>query len=444
MAAGVSTTDVERERGLPRTQFAIAMAGVILLVALALLAPRLAYALTHETTDDAYVDAYPAVVTARVAGVAIAIPVHDGEAVRRGQILARLDDTEARAQMLSARQQLRSAEAALAQAQYEAAAAGTTHSAQAMRAGALEHQAGDITQSLVTNAKSSEAAAAATRQSIKEAAAALTAAEGQVPAAKTRLTNARSAYERMEGLLRSGLISLMQVESAQNEYAQAQAALQSALASVTQARANLAGMRARAQSDELQSVEARSSAQAQAWGETLAESEALGNSADTVAAKQAAVEAQQAQVAAARDALALAEYRLKQTVLRSPVDGYVASRPATIGQALQNGEPAVIVMPSSGMYVTANFKETQLERIRDGASADVHVDAFPHERFSGHVQTLGAAAQSALSIAPQTQVSGNFVKITQRVPVRVIIDGGPRAALAELRPGMSVEVSVAH
>jgi membrane fusion protein (multidrug efflux system) len=339
---------------------------------------------------------------------------------------------------------LRSAEAALAQAQYETAAATASHSAEAMRAGALEHQAGDMTRSFVLNAKSSEAAAAATRQSIAESAAALTAAQGQVPAAKTRLNNARSAYERMERLSRSGLISLMQVEAAQNEFAQAQAALQSALSSVAQARANLAGMRARAQSEELQWVEARSSAQAQAWGETLAQSEALANSADSVAAKQAAVSAQQAQVAAARDALALAEYKVKQTILRSPVDGYVASRPATIGEALQNGDPAVIVMPSSGLYVTANFKETQVERIRDGAAADVHVDAFPHERFSGHVQTLGAAAQSALSIAPQTQVSGNFVKITQRVPVRVIIDHGPAAALAELRPGMSVEVSVSH
>jgi membrane fusion protein (multidrug efflux system) len=140
----------------------------------------------------------------------------------------------------------------------------------------------------------------------------------------------------------------------------------------------------------------------------------------------------------------LAQYKLTETVLRSPVDGYVASRPATVGEALQSGDPAVVVMPAAGLYVTANFKETQLDRIRGGARADVHVDAFPKVTFYGHVDELGAAAQSALSIAPETRVTGNFVKITQRVPVRVVIDRSSASPAPELRPGMSAEVSIEH
>jgi membrane fusion protein (multidrug efflux system) len=422
----------------------MAIAVVVIAVALALLAPRTYYALTHVTTDDAYVDAYPAVVTARVSGAVVAIPVREGQQVKRGSIVARLDDTDARAQVLTARQQLLAAKAALAQAEYEAGSQSALHSAQQLRASALAGQSGDLTRSMQLSEQSGKAVTAASQESISEAQAALDAASAQIPAAKTQLDNARALYLRMQKLVPQGIISMTQVEAAQNGYAQAQASYTSALSSVAQAKANLAAARAKAQADELQAEQAGASARAQAWGETFAQSEALANSGDALAARQAAVTAQRAQVAAAQQALNLAQYKLSETVLRSPVDGYVASRPATIGEALQGGDPAVVIMPSGGLYVTANFKETQFDRIRDGAPADVHIDAFPKVRFYGHVQALGAASQSALSIAPNTQVSANFVKITQRVPVRVVIDRASVAPVPVLRPGMSAEVSVAH
>jgi membrane fusion protein (multidrug efflux system) len=203
-------------------------------------------------------------------------------------------------------------------------------------------------------------------------------------------------------------------------------------------------MRAKANADALQSDQAQASARAEQWGLTLAQSDAMENSPDVLAAKQAAVAARQAEVSAAKQSLALAEYKLGETILRSPVDGYVASRPGTIGEALQPGDPAVVIMPSTGLYVTANFKETQIDRIRDGAPADIHIDAFPNIRFYGHVQEFGAASQSALSIAPDTRVSGNFVKITQRVPIRVLIDGARSSPAPALRPGLSAEVSIAR
>jgi membrane fusion protein (multidrug efflux system) len=422
----------------------MAIAVVVIAVALALLAPRTYYALTHVTTDDAYVDAYPAVVTARVSGAVVAIPVREGQQVKRGSIVARLDDTDARAQVLTAKQQLLAAKAALAQAEYEAGSQSALHSAQQLRASALAGQSGDLTRSMQLSEQSGKAVTAASQESISEAQAALDAASAQIPAAKTQLDNARALYLRMQKLVPQGIISMTQVEAAQNGYAQAQASYTSALSSVAQAKANLAAARAKAQADELQAEQAGASARAQAWGETFAQSEALANSGDALAARQAAVTAQRAQVAAAQQALNLAQYKLSETVLRSPVDGYVASRPATIGEALQGGDPAVVIMPSGGLYVTANFKETQFDRIRDGAPADVHIDAFPKVRFYGHVQALGAASQSALSIAPNTQVSANFVKITQRVPVRVVIDRASVAPVPVLRPGMSAEVSVAH
>jgi membrane fusion protein (multidrug efflux system) len=250
--------------------------------------------------------------------------------------------------------------------------------------------------------------------------------------------------DRLLELSRQGLISTLQLESAENDFAQAQAALQAARSRVAEAHANVVAMRAKANADKLQSDQAQASARAEQWGQTLAQSDAMENSRDLLAAKDAAVQAQQAQVAAAKQALQLAEYKLSETVLRSPVDGYVASRPGTVGEALQAGDPAVVVMPATDLYVTANFKETQLDRIREGAQADIHVDAFPRVTFHGHVEELGAAAQSALSIAPDTRVTGNFVKITQRVPIRIVIDRSTATPNALLRPGMSAEVSIAH
>lgn len=442
MAPGVT----QPENALPRRfydrRLAVAMAAIIALFALAMLSPRLYYALSHVTTDDAYVDAYPAVVSARVAGAIVAIPVHEGEQVRRGQIIARLDDTDARSEVIRAQQQLVSVQAALAQAQYEARAEGRRYDAEAQRANALGNQAGERARSLMLTAESNGDAAAATQQSIAEAQAALDSANAQIPAAKTRLRTARNMLDRLRELSAQGLISTLQLENAQNDFAQAQAALQTALSRAAEARANVAAMRSKASADRLQSDQARASARAEQWGETLAQSDALENSQDTLGAKRAAVDAQQAQVTAAKQALQLAQYRLSETVLRSPVDGYVASRPGTIGEALQPGDPAVVVMPSSDLYVTANFKETQIDRIREGARADIHIDAYPNLKFSGHVEELGAAAQSALSIAPDTRISGNFVKITQRVPIRVVIDAS--AASVPLRPGMSAEVSISH
>jgi membrane fusion protein (multidrug efflux system) len=336
------------------------------------------------------------------------------------------------------------AQAALAQAEYEARAETSRYTAEAQRASALGSQAGDRTRSMLLTAQSNSAAAAATKQSIAEAQASLDAANAQIPAAQTRLRTAKNMLDRLNELSGEGLISTLQLENAQNDYAQAQATLQGARSRVAEARANLVAMRAKASADQLQSDQARASARAEQWGETLAQSDAIENSRDIVAAKTAAVTAQQSQVEAAKEALQLAQYKLSQTVLRSPVDGYVASRPGTVGEALQAGDPAVVVMPSTDLYVTANFKETQLAHIREGAPADIHIDAFPKMTFQGHVEELGAAAQSALSIAPETRVTGNFVKITQRVPIRIVLDRSSVLSKLALRPGMSAEVSISH
>jgi len=443
MATSTIANDVVAA-GVSYKRYAIAAAALGVLLLCLLAAPRLLYALSHETTDDAYVDAYPAVVSARVAGTVVDIPVHPGQFVKRGTVLARLDDTDASSEVLRLQQALASARADLEQAKYEAADAFRHRSGELLRSSALAAQSQARSDSYRLQAQSSAQDASAMRDAIAQAKAAYDAALAAVPAAKTRLETAQAALARMQNVIKEGYVSTAQLEAAQNDAAQAQSAYQASLAAVQSARADYQAAQAKASAQTLQSQQLSSSAAAEAQGADIARVDAMESSTDSVAAKQAAVDSRAATVTATEQALKLAQYKLSETVLRSPVDGYVAARPAAVGQLLQNGDPAVVVMPTSDLFVTANFKETQFSRIRQGAEADVHIDSYPGVTFHGHVDALGAASQSALSITPNTQVPGNFVKITQRVPVRIMIDRVDGKLRTPLRPGMSAEVSVTH
>ncbi|WP_374252188.1 HlyD family secretion protein [Xanthobacter sp.] len=136
-----------------------------------------------------------------------------------------------------------------------------------------------------------------------------------------------------------------------------------------------------------------------------------------------------------------AQRDLDFTVVRAPIDGVVGNRAAQVGQLVQTGTRLVAVVPLEGVYVDANFKETQLGRLKPGQSVDVYVDAYPDHEFAGKVVSVSPASGSVFSLLPPENATGNFTKIVQRIPVRIAID--PRVlAKRELRPGMSVTATV--
>lgn len=129
------------------------------------------------------------------------------------------------------------------------------------------------------------------------------------------------------------------------------------------------------------------------------------------------------------------------TVVRAPIDGVVGNRAVQVGQLVQTGTRLVAVVPLEGVYVDANFKETQLGRLKPGQSVDVYVDAYPDHEFAGKVVSVSPASGSVFSLLPPENATGNFTKIVQRIPVRIAID--PKVlAKRELRPGMSVTATV--
>ena len=158
----------------------------------------------------------------------------------------------------------------------------------------------------------------------------------------------------------------------------------------------------------------------------------------TLDASRAQAEAAQARATAA---LALARQDLDHTLIRAPIDGVVADRQVAPGDYVQPGTRLLTVAPLSALYLTANFKETQVARMRPGQAVRIRLDALPGQVLTGRVDSLAPGTGSQFSLLPFEPGAGNFTKIVQRVPVRIAFDPG-QAAVATLRPGLSAQVTV--
>jgi len=166
--------------------------------------------------------------------------------------------------------------------------------------------------------------------------------------------------------------------------------------------------------------------------------EAAERQLDVIDTRKQQAAAALAQACADRD---LARLDLGYTELRAPIDGTVGNRSARTGAFATVGTQLMSVVPAAGLWVDANFKESQLARMRPGMPAAVEADVLPGRIFSGHVDSLAPATGAQFSLLPPENATGNFTKIVQRVPVRILLDGGA-AVLGSLRPGLSVTVDV--
>src|SRR6202012_1640694 len=145
----------------------------------------------------------------------------------------------------------------------------------------------------------------------------------------------------------------------------------------------------------------------------------------------------QAEAAAARASAlqAQAELNLGYTTIVSPIDAVVGNRTLRVGQYVQAGTQLMSLVPATGAYVIANYKETQLTHVREGQQVDISVDMFPGQVVRGHVDSLAPASGQEFALLPPDNATGNFTKIVQRIPVKIVLEGG---AQIDLRPGMSV------
>ncbi|MDP9019178.1 MAG: HlyD family secretion protein [Candidatus Eremiobacteraeota bacterium] len=412
----------------PNSRRILMAVGAVAVIALLIWGVRFfAYARSHQSTDDARIDASIVSVTSKISERVEGIHVATDQSVAKGQLLITLDNHDEQAR-------LDQAEAAVnaQRAQAAAAQANVSLTQQTVAAQALEGLGGIAqAQSGISNAQSNVGAA---QGQVGAAQAAVTSAQAAVPSAQQALARASADFSRTQSLVSSGDVPRQQLDAARANQAAAQAQYESALAGVSAARERLV------------------SAQAQAGGASSGIGAAQGSlqtaqgryqeqtSPSRVAASEAQANAAYANVASLQAQLSLARRQLAETKIYSPIDGYIGEKNIEIGQTIGPGSTLITIIPSKNIFVTANFKETQVGDMHAGQPVDIKVDAYHGVEFHGHVIAINPASQNTYSLVPAQNASGNFIKVTQRIPVKIGIDNPP--ADKPLRPGMSVEASV--
>ena len=358
-------------RSATRKTWFIRLALVLALVAIAAVLYWLLVASKSVKTDDAYVGASTAQVTALVSGAIVSAPIGDTDPVKKGDVLAEIDPTDFKLAVERARAELGQAQRRVQQ-----------------------YFANDKAFAATTIAKATE----------------IDRANAQIASAKASLSRAEAEASRRRNLASSGAVSADELTEADARVLTARADLSSANAALAQAKANVAV----------------AGEQRQAAAVLIA-----GGGVD-----------QNPEVAVAKAHLAQAELDLSRTVIRSPADGVVAKNVIEVGQRVQAGAPLMVVVPIQAAYVDANFKEVQLRKVHIGSNVVLTSDLYGGKvKYHGKVTGIAGGSGSAFSLIPAQNATGNWIKVVQRVPVRISLD--PKELQQHpLRVGLSMKAKV--
>jgi len=353
------------------------------------------YLSSYQSTDDAQADVHLYPVSARISGYVIKVNVGDNQWVHQGDVLVEIDPTDY--------------EVALAQAQANLSNAEAT-------ARSL-----NITVPITSVNTSSQLQF--TASGIEDAGAAVSAAEKQLAAAHEEVAAAQANDVKAQDDLHRYKLLVDKREVSPQIYDQALAAAKASTANVAAAQAS--------ESAAQESVRQAQSRLAQA----TANHEYAQTGPQQVSSTKARVQAAIADVEEKRALLQQAELNLQYTKIVAPVTGEV-NKTVVVGLNVEPGQQLLTVVPLDQVWVTANFKETQLKGMRVGQRADIHVDSYG-TTLHGHVDSIAGATGPLFSLLPPENATGNYVKIVQRIPVKIVLDPGENRD-RRLRPGMNV------
>jgi membrane fusion protein (multidrug efflux system) len=356
---------------------------------------------TYEETDDAQVNAHLSAISSRVAGTVTAVHVEENQFVKAGQLIADLDP--------------RDYQNALDQAQ-----------SQKLQS---EAQVRAINPNVPITETSNRATVSSSEADLASSTAAVSAAERAYEAAEADLRQAEAIAAKAQADVARYQPLAAKDEVPREQYDQVVATAKAQAALVDSRRASVGSAR--------KTVDQRNASLAQTQARLR---EAQENAPLQIAVRRADIVTRQAAVKTSETQVARAQLDLSYTKIFAPVSGIVSRRTVEVGQRVNAGQQMIQIAQIGDLWVTANFKETQLRRMHGGQRVTIHVDAFKQD-LNGHVESLPASTGAITSLLPPENATGNYVKVVQRLPVRIRFEPGQQG-LDRLRPGMSVNPKV--
>jgi membrane fusion protein, multidrug efflux system len=369
----------------------------------------------RESTDDAQIDGHINPVAAKVSGHVVSIQVEDNQFVKAGTVIVQIDPRDYQVALERAKADLAAAQSGSEAAHTQVPITSTTTASQLSLADAMVEQVEGIKAAALKDVDAQRAKLESKRARVRET--------------QALYTKTTQDLERMKLLIAKDEISKQQYDATVAAADAARAAADSAKAEVEETSRAIEAAQARVAQAEARIKEARASRQAT---QTVREQMSISRSnAQTSSAR----------VMLAQAAIAQAELNLEYTQVKAPIDGIVSQKKIELGQYIQPGQPLMAVVPLHNVWVTANFKENQLKNMHPGQQAVVTVDAYGGHRFEGHIASIAAATGAKFSLLPPENATGNYVKVVQRIPIKIVIDKGQDDS-HPLRPGLSVIVTV--
>jgi membrane fusion protein (multidrug efflux system) len=416
----------------------LAAAAGLLVVAAFIGVPYYKYARSHEWTDDAFIEGHIIHISSKVAGHVAQVHVSDNQEVERGQLLVEIEPREYAARLAQARAAL---QAAIARQQ--AAQTAVVLTRVTADAGVQQASSGlELTQAAVETARAQLGSAHSrlqqARAQVETALAYAAEARAQIVAAEAAETRAEADVKRMQELARRDQISRQELDQAIAVSRTAKAQLEAARKKASAGEAQVAEARAAQQTaaESLRQMESQV-AEAQARiGEAQGRLASAQAAPHQVAVSQAQADLASAEVEQARAALEQAAIDLSSAQISAPTSGRVTRRSIEAGTYVHVGQALMAIVPRD-VWVVANFMETQLADMRPGQPVEISVDAYPATRFQGRIDSIQAGTGARFSLLPPENATGNFVKVVQRIPVKIVFDTSPSPD-QPLSPGMSV------
>ena len=368
----------------------------------------------YESTDDAQIDGHINAISARISGNVIQVLTDDEKYVKAGDVLVRIDPNDYQVAVAKAEADLADAEAALQGSRTDIPITSTNTASQLKTAHSGRT---DANASLVGAQRQLDAAQAR-----------LDTAKAQVREAAANYKKAGDDVARYKLLVAKDEISQQQYDTSVSTADAAKATLDARTAAVSEAEQNIKVAQSAVEAANTRIPQADASVQA------------AMTAPQQVAVSQSRAKSAQAQVAQRRALLDQAKLNLSYCTIVAPVSGIVGKKTVEVGQNISPGQQLMAVVPLDDIWVTANFKETQLRRMKPGQVVKFSVDAYSRE-YSGKVEGVGGASGSRFSLLPPENATGNYVKVVQRIPVRIDLEPGQNDD-HRLRPGMSVDPKV--